>query len=33
MCEYMTGLKVIACVQKGDTDLAINADELAALYE
>jgi dethiobiotin synthetase len=33
MCEYMTGLKVIACVQKGDTDLAIDADELAALYE
>jgi dethiobiotin synthetase len=33
MCEYMTELKVIACVQKGDTDLAIDADELAALYE
>ncbi len=33
MCEYMTGLKVIACVQKGNTDLAIDADELAALYE
>ncbi len=23
MCEYMTGLKVVACVKDGDTDLAI----------
>ena len=33
MCEYMTGLKVLACVQDSDTELDINADVLAALYE
>jgi dethiobiotin synthetase len=33
MCEYMTGLKVLACVRKGDTDLMLDVDELAALYE
>lgn len=33
MCEYMTGLKVIACVGCGDTKLNIEADVLASLYE
>ena len=33
MCEYMTGLKVVACVREGDTDLDIAAEDLEALYE
>lgn len=33
MCEYMTGLKVLACVKDGDTDLDIPFEALAALYE
>lgn len=33
MCEYLTGLKVLACVRDGDTDLDIDADLLASLYE
>ncbi len=33
MCESMTGLKVLACVKEGDTQLAMDAEELAALYE
>lgn len=33
MCEYMTGLKVLACVQDGDTDLHMDAEALASLYE
>lgn len=33
MCEYMTGLKVLACVRQGDTDLSLEADALASLYE
>lgn len=33
MCEHMTGLKVLACVQDGDTELAMDAGALAALYE
>lgn len=33
MCEYMTGLKVLACIQDGDTDLALDVAALAALYE
>lgn len=32
MCEYYTGLPTLACVRKGDTDLDIDADALAALY-
>lgn len=32
MCESMTGLTVLACVKDGDTELAMDADELAALY-
>lgn len=32
MCEYMTGLKVIACVKDNDTDLDIPFEELEALY-
>jgi len=33
MCEYMTGHKVFACVQDGDTELDMDANVLAALYE
>ncbi len=33
MCEYMTGLPVIACVKEDDTNLDINAEELTALFE
>ncbi len=33
MCEYMTGLKVIACVKHGDTSLDIDAEKLASYYE
>lgn len=33
MCEYMTGLKVLACVEEGSEDLAMDADLLASLYE
>ena len=33
MCETMTGLKVIACVRDGDTDLEIQFEILEALYE
>lgn len=33
MCEYVTGTKVIACVQDGDTDLKISAEKLKKLYE
>jgi len=33
MCEYMTGLKVLAGVKAGDTKLDITQDALEALYE
>lgn len=33
MCEYMTGLKVLACVKDGDTDLDIPFEVLESLYE
>ena len=33
MCEKLTGAKVVACVQEGDTELALSAEELKALYE
>ncbi len=33
MCEYMTGLKVIACVKDGDTDLDIPFEVLEGFYE
>lgn len=33
MCEYMTGVKVIACVKDGDEELDIQAEQLQALYE
>ena len=32
MCEYRTGLKVLACVQDGDTDLAMDPGLLVSLY-
>ncbi len=33
MCEYITGLKTLACVEDGATELAVDAEELASLYE
>lgn len=33
MCETMTGLKVMACVKDGDTDLDIPFELLESLYE
>ncbi len=33
MCETMTGLKVLACVKAGDTDLDIPFELLESLYE
>lgn len=33
MCEYLTGVKVIGCVKDSDTDINIDADILASLYE
>lgn len=33
MCEYMTGHKVIACVEDGADELDIDADVLASIYE
>ena len=32
MCEYMTGLKVAACVADGDADLDIDLDTLKSFY-
>ena len=33
MCEYLTGVKRIACVKDADTDLDISAQALQSLYE
>lgn len=33
MCEFLTGAKVVACVQEGDGELGISAEGLKALYE
>ena len=33
MCELLTGLTVLACVKDGDTELAMEAEALASLYE
>ncbi len=33
MCEYMTGVKVIACVKDGDEELDIDSGLLTSLYE
>lgn len=33
MCEHRTGLKVLACVEEGATDLAMDEETLASLYE
>ena len=33
MCEYMTGLPTLAKVKDGDTELAMDVEELMALYE
>lgn len=32
MCEELTGLKVLACVQEGEGELAMEAEQLKALY-
>ncbi len=32
MCEYLTGVKVVACVRDGDTELDIPVERLKALY-
>ncbi len=33
MCEYYTGVPVVACVADGDTELSINIEDLKTLYE
>ena len=33
MCEHMSGLKVLACVKKGDKDFDIDIDKLKEIYE
>lgn len=33
MCEFLTGLKVLACVQEGSSDLPMDAELLASLYQ
>ena len=33
MCEYLTGLKVLACVKDSDTDINIDINILESLYE
>ncbi len=33
MCEHLTGAKVVACVQDGDTELELSAELLQSLYE
>lgn len=33
MCEYLTGIPVIACVKDGDTELEIELEKLKAIYE
>lgn len=33
MCEYLTGVKVLACVQEGSSDLEMDPELLASLYE
>lgn len=33
MCEYMTGIKVIAKVAEGDKDIDIDVEQLMSLYE
>lgn len=33
MCTELTGLPVLAKVQRGDTELSLSADALADLYD
>lgn len=33
MCEYITGLDVIACIKKDDTDIDISLSELKKIFE
>ena len=33
MCEYVTGVKVAACIKDGDRDLELSGDCLKSLYE
>ena len=32
MCEHITGVPVVACVQDGDTDIALTKEQLEALF-
>ena len=32
MCEHITGVPVVACVQNGDTDIALTKEQLEALF-
>ena len=32
MCEYLTGVKVVACVRDGDRELDISLEALKSLY-
>lgn len=33
MCEYLTGVRVVACVREGDTELNISLEALQSLYQ
>lgn len=33
MCEILTGIKVLACVRKGDTELDLSSEVLEQIYE
>ena len=33
MCEHLTGVKVVACVRDGDTELNISAESLKMMYD
>ena len=33
MCEWMTGIPVLACVKNGDTELELPVEQLQSLYE
>ena len=32
MCEYYTGIPVVACVADGDTELSMDVETLKGLY-
>ena len=33
MCEYMTGIEVVACVEDDSEDLDIDVERLISMYE